>query len=155
MMDYYSLTPTRVWNAIKNPAMRSALFQIWFNRDYTQYADPDEQLHPDASRTGNPATASGSTSARTSSTSYGSTGSKPPEVETVDPYELGQTTFTADTVFGMTGSEAGFYNAPRGLAIAPDGTLYIADTNNNRIQHVTTSGEVIATWGTFADVTHG
>jgi sugar lactone lactonase YvrE len=154
MMDYYSLTPTRVWDAIKNPAMRSALFQIWFDRDYTQYASV---MNNSSLTLANwqPSNRFRLYIRKDIVNKLWQYGVKAAEVETVDPYELGQTTFTADTVFGMTGSEAGFYDAPRGLALAPDGTLYIADTNNNRIQHVTASGEVIASWGTFADVTLG
>ena len=35
--DYYDLTWERVRSALTDPAMRAALFQIWLNRDYTQY----------------------------------------------------------------------------------------------------------------------
>ena len=35
--DYYDLTWDRIKNAILNPAMRNAVFQIWLNRDYTEY----------------------------------------------------------------------------------------------------------------------
>jgi len=154
MMDYYSLTWQRIWNDIKDPAMRSALFQIWFNRDYTQYAT----LKNNTSLTlenWQPSNRFRLYIRKDIVDKLWQYGVKPVEVETVDPYEVGRSTFTADTVFGMTGSEAGFYDAPRGLALAPNGTLYIADTNNNRIQHVSASGEVIATWGTFADITLG
>jgi DNA-binding beta-propeller fold protein YncE len=153
MMDYYNLSWDRVWNGIKDPAMRSAIFQIWFNRDYTQYAamtnsttltlenwqpsnrfrlyirkDIVDQLWP-----------------------YGVKAVA--ESVTLDPYEQGQADFSADILIGQTGSLPGEFNAPRAIAIAPDGSLYIADTNNNRIQHLTTFGEIIATWGTFADST--
>jgi hypothetical protein len=33
-------------------------------------------------------------------------------------------------------------NGPRGLAVTSDGTLYIADTGNNRIRHVDTDGTI-------------
>jgi DNA-binding beta-propeller fold protein YncE len=154
MMDYYNLTWPRVWNAIQDPAMRAALFQIWFDRDYTQYA----ALKNNTSLTlGNwqPSNRFRLYIRKDIVDKLWQYGVKSVEVETVDPYELGQTTLTADTVFGLTGSEPGFYDGPRGLALAADGTLYVADTNNNRIQHVTTSGEVLATWGSFADVTLG
>jgi hypothetical protein len=35
--DYYNLTWDRIREAVTNPAMRSALFQIWLNRDFTEY----------------------------------------------------------------------------------------------------------------------
>src|SRR5574338_1216313 len=38
-------------------------------------------------------------------------------------------------------------NGARGLALAPDGTLYIADTGNSRILHVDSSGTILESWG--------
>jgi tripartite motif-containing protein 71 len=36
--------------------------------------------------------------------------------------------------FGTAGSGNGQFSSPRGLAVNATGTLYIADTGNNRIQ---------------------
>jgi DNA-binding beta-propeller fold protein YncE len=41
------------------------------------------------------------------------------------------------------------------LAVAPDGSLYIADTDNHRIQHLDANGTVLQTWGSFADLSKG
>jgi len=38
MMDYTSLTIDRIKSAITDPQMIEALFDIWFNKDYTLYA---------------------------------------------------------------------------------------------------------------------
>lgn len=64
-------------------------------------------------------------------------------------------TYQADLVFGSQGSEPGQLNTPRGIAFAPDGSLYVADSRNNRIQHFSSSGELIGSWGTFADIAKG
>ena len=37
---------------------------------------------------------------------------------------------------------------PRGISVAPDGCLYIADRNNHRIQKFTSEGVFLAKWGT-------
>jgi DNA-binding beta-propeller fold protein YncE len=58
-------------------------------------------------------------------------------------------------MIGGTGSTAGLFQAPRGVALAPDGTLYVADSRNHRIQHLSASGEVLSIWGAFADVARG
>ena len=45
--------------------------------------------------------------------------------------------------FGKRGSAPGQFKNPRGLAFDRAGNLYVADTSNNRIQIVSTTGEYI------------
>lgn len=78
-----------------------------------------------------------------------------PEEVVADPYEGKETKLTADIMFGLPGAEPGQFNRPRDLAVAPDGTLYVADTDNHRIQHLSRDGEVLHTWGSFADISKG
>lgn len=139
---------TKICNAITNPAMREAVFNIWLNRDYTKYAevtgsagttpenwDPSDHMRlyikKDVAQT---------------IWKYGA----PPVPEKPSVYEGKMTTLTADLVVGGAGAEAQF-NSPRGIGLAPDGTLYVADSRNHRIVHVGTDGKVINTWGSFAD----
>ena len=68
-----------------------------------------------------------------------------------DPYAQGKITLSADLQFGRAGNANEQFNSPHGIAIAPDGTIYIADTNNNRIQHFSAIGQFINSWGSFAD----
>ena len=42
-------------------------------------------------------------------------------------------------------------NAPRSLAFAKDGTVYVADSRNHRVVHLDMEGNVLNEWGTFAD----
>ena len=51
--------------------------------------------------------------------------------------------------WGSAGSGAGQLNAPHGVAVAPDGSVYVADTYNDRIQRFTSDGAFLATWGTL------
>ncbi len=69
-----------------------------------------------------------------------------------DPYEQGKISLSSDLLIGEIGSGDGQFNSPHGIAIAPDGTLFVADTNNNRIQHLSSTGQYINSWGTFADI---
>jgi sugar lactone lactonase YvrE len=41
--------------------------------------------------------------------------------------------------------------AARGLAVAPDGTIYVADTGNHRVLALTPDGKVARQWGTAAE----
>ena len=71
----------------------------------------------------------------------------------IDLYEDGTISLEADLTLrsfdGMT------LLHPRAIAFSPDGTLYITDTDNHRILHINTSGEVLHSWGGFADVLNG
>ncbi|MDX2169814.1 MAG: 6-bladed beta-propeller [Deltaproteobacteria bacterium] len=48
---------------------------------------------------------------------------------------------------GLTGSEAGQFNDPRGLGFDPSGNLYVADAGNNRIQKFAPSGQFLLQFG--------
>ena len=56
----------------------------------------------------------------------------------------GNTSATWDATYGQKGtgvsSPAGDLNNPTGIDVAPDGTIWVADTLNNRIQSMSTSG---------------
>lgn len=41
------------------------------------------------------------------------------------------------------------FNEPWGLAAAPDGSLYVADTWNHRVQHLSAEGEALGAFGTY------
>ncbi len=156
MQDYWDLTWERIWNALRDPKMREALYQIWLNRDYKLYSE-----------------VTGNTSLTLTTWSpavkirfyirkdivaqiwnYGSSPVIEQEVQT-DPYLESIKNIVPEIMMGGTGMDVGLFQAPRGIALAPDGTLYVADSRNHRIQHLTTTGEVLHVWGTFMDVATG
>jgi sugar lactone lactonase YvrE/Tol biopolymer transport system component len=70
------------------------------------------------------------------------------------------------TITTLAGGSAGFsgdsgpaaeakLNNPAGIAVAPDGTLYFADSNNNRIRKITPDGVITTIAGTGKDASQG
>lgn len=51
------------------------------------------------------------------------------------------------------GTGNGEFNTPWGVACDATGTLYVADTKNNRIQRFAKNGDYISSWGTFGNST--
>jgi predicted membrane-bound mannosyltransferase/DNA-binding beta-propeller fold protein YncE len=43
----------------------------------------------------------------------------------------------------------GTFNEPWGVAVGPDGSVYVSDTWNHRVQRFTADGRFLTTWGTF------
>ena len=154
IQDYFNLTWERVWNAIIDPKMRSALFQIWLNRDYTEYGVIKGQ---DMSTPNwQPSDEMRYYLRKDIAAQIWEYGVGPSAEEVVaDPYEGKGVMIPADIILGTAGTEPGQFQRPRGLAVASDGTLFIADTDNHRIQHVDQDGNTLHVWGSFADISTG
>ena len=155
-MDYMGLTWDRIRNVLVDPQWRKAIWQIWLNRDYTLYG----QLK--GTNEFNLATWSPSEKLRlyiskeivSKIWNYGVLPTAQETVKT-DPYAAGMIQLAADQVLGTAGSEPGQFNAPRSIAMAPDGSFYVADSRNNRIQHFSATGELIKSWGTYSETNSG
>ena len=52
-----------------------------------------------------------------------------------------------DSQWGGQGTGNGQFDFPEGVAVAPSGDIYVADTANNRIQHFDAAGNFIGKWG--------
>ncbi len=50
--------------------------------------------------------------------------------------------------WGSRGSGQGQFDGPRGLAVGPNGSVYVTDGDNNRIQQFTATGQFVRQWGT-------
>jgi uncharacterized protein (TIGR03663 family) len=153
--DYFNLDKTRVLNAISNPQIREGIFDIWFDRDYTKYAQaigstsmtlttwqPADQMRlyvrkDIASKIWN----------------YGVGPSEAPAA--VDPYQAGTVMLAADQIFTADRYPPLGLNAPRAIAAGQDGDIYVADSRNHRILHIGADGNLLKEWGTFADQQSG
>jgi len=149
MMDYTNLSWERIRGALIDPQMRSAIWKIWLNRDYTQYAT----LKGNTSLT----LTTWSPSARMRMYirkdvveklwDYGISASAV-EVK-VDPYAGKIMELMPDLVLTPKVSSL---NGPRNMALAPDGSVYVVDSDNHRVLHLDLDGNVLHEWGGFGDV---
>ncbi len=154
--DYYNLNWERIAYAIGNREMRAAIFDIWLNRDYTAYS---RITNNDTFKlnTWQPSSRFRMYIRKDVVAQIWNYGASPalPVVESTDPYLEKSIDLLPDQSFGIPGSEPGQFQRPRGLHVAADGTLYVADSGNHRVQHLNPDGSMINAWGTFADVAQG
>ena len=76
----------------------------------------------------------------------------------VDPYAQGQRQVTATKVIGTTGqpgSGTGQLNFPRAVAVDASGTIYVADSGNNRVQVFASDGTFLRGWGSTCKLDTG
>lgn len=140
---YFNLNASSIWKTITNPAMRQAVIDIWLNRDFSRYAKltasktmTAETWEPSARmvvymkkdlmrkmwKIGDAAEIAADASETTSF---------PDEKFTaLNPVQS----------FGEPGMGAGQLNRPRNLALAPNGDIYVLNTDNARIDVFDGSG---------------
>jgi uncharacterized protein (TIGR03663 family) len=81
---------------------------------------------------------------------YGPWAAPQAEAQTADEaaYTQKVKNVAATTVFGVAGAADGQFQQPKGIALGPDGNLYVADSQNHRIEVVTPAGKFVRAWGT-------
>jgi predicted membrane-bound mannosyltransferase/DNA-binding beta-propeller fold protein YncE len=145
---YYNLSFQRVWDALTNNAMRAALWEIWFNRNYEPYAT---LTNTDTLTLENwqPSDSFRMYIRKDVVSQIWEYGAAPISLEpTVDPYEANTISIDADNVlYGGNGYQ---FDAPRDIALSQDGTIYVADSRNHRILHLDQEGQLLHSWGSFA-----
>ncbi len=147
-----SLTYAEIAQTLSNPQMLRAIWNIWLSRDYKLYDQlsgktdtPDKwplvhdfrlYVRKDISN-------------QMWDQHIGPVTSAPLPA---DPYLKGRRDVVAAQILGASGpgNGQGQFNAPHGLAVAPDGSLYVADSNNHRIQKFDSSGKFLLEFGTFS-----
>jgi DNA-binding beta-propeller fold protein YncE len=156
MEDYKDLSLERIWGAIRNREMRAALWDIFLNRDYTRYA---EVTGRDYSLSSWPLRSKMRLYIRKDVAAqlwdYG-IGPSTVDFGFADPYEQN---FQADlppviVIKNITAPE-GALQSPRGLAMGPDGLLYVVDSVAHQVQVYQTDGTFVRSWGGFCDLEGG
>lgn len=147
-LDYWGRVLVRLWGAIDTPEEREALWAIWIDRDFTQYFALKGREYSPA--TWDPARSMRMYVRKDIAAQIWDYGVAPVALEP-DPYADKGLALVADFMLGSLGAEPGQFNSPRGIAAAPDGSLFVADSLNSRIQHLSAEGQVLNSWGSFSD----
>jgi DNA-binding beta-propeller fold protein YncE len=150
LQDYFDLTWARVRNALADPGMRAALWDIIWRRDYRRYAEiknPDSPFTLDSWPYRKDFRLYVRREIAAEVWPYDRVAGAARYVEPVatdvpDPYAAGAQAGTRRGEVVIPGAVV------RGLAQAADGTFYVADTANHRILHVDKDG-VIGTFGAY------
>ena len=143
--DYKNLTWERIRSTLADPAMRLAIWNIFWNRDFGKYAELTGQaLNPPANWPLAEKMRMYVKKEVAGQMLHMSLGSTILEdlPEPLDAYAAIQRQFKPAQII----SNAGF-NAPRGMAVAPDGSIYVADTGNSRVVQFDSNGKLVNTWG--------
>lgn len=156
MQDYFNMTWSRFWEGFTDPEMRQAIFNIWLNKDYGLYS----KLSKNSNLTIENWEPSGNIYLYIKKDivaqiwTYGALPVQT-EVAETDPYAGKYIELIPDKFFGSSGSIEGQLTAPRDVAIAADGSLYVADSQNHRIQKFSADGEFRLSWGSYASADSG
>ncbi len=156
MQDYYNLTWDRIREMLTSPDYRQALWDIWFDRDYTAYGEVTGRDY--SLENWSPSNRMKLYVRKDIASLVWDYGVAPvvlePE-EFVDPYLERIEVINADLVLGQSGTAPGQFARPRDVAVGTDGSIFVADTMNHRVQHLSSSGEVISVWGQYANIEEG
>lgn len=134
-----------------NPQIRAGIFQIWLNRDYSAYALAKGRTDLDLA-TWSPADKMRMYIRQDIASQIWNYGVAPTTSEVLeDPTEGKFVSLFPDLVFDASQANPLLLNAPRSLAFAQDGTMYVADSRNHRVLHLDQQGNILNEWGTYAD----
>ncbi len=146
---------SRLCEMVTNPAIRKGVIDIWADRDYTKYAQATGKESAFSATDWNPSDKMRLYIRKDIAAQIWNYGVLPETGVDVmtDPYEENTITLSAEKTVGLEGTGEGEFSAPRGIAFAPDGTFYVADSRNHRIEHFDADGKFINMWGQFGDST--
>ena len=148
--DYFNLTPGKIFKSLSDPAMRSALFRIWLDRDYSKYAQVTGKKSLTA-ETWEPSSRMVMYIRKDLMNRIWALGSgqfaDAGQEFSVDDEEAKFMRLEPELSIGYPGIGDGELQRPRNLAVSPDGErVYVLDSGNNRIQYFDKNGMYLGQW---------
>ncbi|RLC81280.1 MAG: hypothetical protein DRI61_04165 [Chloroflexi bacterium] len=135
--DYKNMTPSRLWNMLRDPETRKSLWDVFLYRKYKTPLTEWPYVHyfylyirKDVYRK-----------------VWDLGAAPPPPIEEIDPYAKGFRRLEAVAQIGACGTGPGQFTDPRNLAVDKDGNIYVADSGNHRIQKFDPQGNLLLQWG--------
>jgi uncharacterized protein (TIGR03663 family) len=144
--QYMGLTWERVRNILTSPDKRKILWDILYWRKYPRSTDDWYHVHnfyfyvrKDVAQ------------------QIWDFGAMPPQAVELapDPYLEKHVDLPSAQVWGQVGTGPGEFNHPRGIAVGPDGNVYVVDSDNYRVQVFDSSGTFLREWGTQCNLESG
>ena len=148
--DYFNLTFDRIASMFKSADMRQALFNIWYSRDYSLYAQLTNNQYLDVT--------SWEPSQKMRMYVRKDVAEKVWDLLSEDALvsaPSGEAYASITTTLSPTKFIGGnnILNEPRGIDIAEDGSIYVADSKNNQIKHFSADGTLLDAWGSYGSIT--
>jgi len=137
--EYMSLTPKKLWDQLRDPVERKKIWNILF---YRKWENPLTQW-PHVNRFAMYVRRDVAAKLWDFGPEIAVTELELPEDEYVDKY----TRVNSLRIMSGPGSGAGQLNRPKGIALDESGNVYVADSNNHRIEVFSSEGKFIRQWG--------
>ncbi len=145
--QYMDLTWDRIRDILTSPEKREILWDILYYREYPRSTDDWYHVHKfnlyirkDVAQ------------------QLWDFGAVPPEAMELlpDPYTEAAVALNSQQVIGgAVGTEPGQFNHPRGVARGPAGNLFVADSDNHRVQVFGPDGVLVRQWGSRCQLETG
>lgn len=150
---YRNWTIERIWGDLTDPVKRSALWKVWFNRDYSDYAKAFNNTGLTIA-TWSPSDGARMFIKKDVAAKIWEFGISPEPAEPrVDPYAENVISLDPQLVISVGGDMP--FSAPRDIATAADGSLFLADSRNHRVVHLDPQGLFLIAFGSYGNVVDG
>lgn len=136
--NYKDLSLERVWNILSDSQQRQDIFNIWFYHRYKENLSQWPYVH----------NFSFYVRKDVATVVWNYSAEIPPQAQPEDEYAKKTVTLAAARSFGAQGSGNGQFSNPKNIAVDTRGNLYVADSDNGRVQKFDATGKFLLAFGT-------